>query len=167
MKDSWINKLKKWWDSNLPPQVLKEIKSERVIEACRQRHQYLSSDHWDWLRYGALLDNNTRYPVFSYYGFDRSFPPLLNQKALNTVWMLGVAEFRAGGWFVIKLKGSAVIVIEKNKKIKNKRGREDSCSPDHKLNIINKFIIRFSQWILVFLFVKIIYHHIFFIVIYR
>jgi hypothetical protein len=44
MKDSWINKLKKWWDSNLPPQVLKEIKSERVIEACRQRHQYLSSD---------------------------------------------------------------------------------------------------------------------------
>jgi len=31
------------------------------------------------------------------------------------VWMLGVAEFRAGGLLVIKLKGSAVFVLEKKK----------------------------------------------------
>ena len=61
---------------------------------------------------------------------------------------VGVVEFAVRGWFVIKLRGFVVFVVEKNRgRRRNERGREEGRLWCHKLNIIDGFTNKFNQQI--------------------
>ena len=71
----------------------------------------------------------------------------MNQNKDADKLSVGVTEFVVGSWFVIKLRGIVLIVVEKNRwRRRNERGRKECCSSCHKLNITDGFTNGFNRW---------------------